>query len=164
MTLIFSQCTGSSYVLSLLLRPPMCVPKPVLSLSSLSKPQSNNHRGWEGAGTGPARACHSPQCLFPATKIDLETVSATLSVPSARCQSSAGLADGGSDSGAGGSLSPRRAVSPSLCQRGSSRDGSVEEGQIQLQKSLRCGPCGTSAAQATPSSSGDEASYSPYHR
>ena len=84
MTLTVSQCPGSSHVPSLLLQPPMWVPKPMFSLSTLSKLQSNNCRVWEGAGSGLAKACHSMLCLFPAARIALETIGATLLVPSAR--------------------------------------------------------------------------------
>lgn len=54
----------------------------------------------------------------------METFGATLSVLSARRRSRAAFAEGGSDSGAGGSLSSCRVESLSLQQWGSFHDGS----------------------------------------
>lgn len=65
MTLILSQFPGSSHVLSLLLRAPMWALKPTVSLCTLSKPQSTNHREQEGR-MWPGEALPQVPCLFPA--------------------------------------------------------------------------------------------------
>lgn len=156
MTLIFSQCPGSSRVPSLLLQPPTWVPKPTFSLSTLSKPQRMGRgRIWPGK--------RLPECAVPFPCRRDRSGDRWCHFVGVECwtpkQSCASGDPPPSDSGAGGSLSPRRAESLSLRQRGSSRNGSNEEGQIQLRKSLRYGPCGTSATPVAPSSSVDKTSY-----
>lgn len=85
-------------------------PVPAAPATHVGAKTTNNRRGLEGAGFGPARACRRALCLFPAAGMDLETVGATLSVLSARHRSRAALADGGSDSGAGGSAAAPTAL------------------------------------------------------